>query len=131
MRVQLDGVRVTVGNDQLDCSTQLASEGGFVVTAITVVTDAGTQLLSCYVAGLQGPAAVTHMVSASDAPRFEQHEVQLAGATLARACLLDHAAQLRELLEVEHALDDVRVDIQDRTLADAERVWQPSATDAR
>jgi hypothetical protein len=131
MRVQLEGVRVTVGADRLDCSTELASEGGFVVTAITVVADVGVQLLSCYVAGLQGPAAVTHMLSASGAPRFEQHTVQLAGATLARACLLDHAAQLRELLEVEHALDDVRVDIQDRTLADAQRVWEPSAADAR
>jgi hypothetical protein len=131
MRVQLDGVRVTVGPDRLDCSTELVGEGGFVVTAITVVGDVGLQLLSCYVAGLQGPAAVTHMLTASGAPRFEQHTVQLAGVTLARACLLDHAAQLCELLQVEHALDDVRVDIQDRTLIDAQRVWEPSATDAR
>jgi hypothetical protein len=131
MRVQLDGVRVTVGADRVNCSTELVGEGGFVVTAITVVADVGVQLLSCYVAGLQGPAAVTHMLSASSAPRFKQHTVQLAGATLARACLLDHAAQLRELLEVEYHLDDVRIDIQDRSLAEAQRVWEPNAADAR
>jgi predicted NUDIX family NTP pyrophosphohydrolase len=131
MRVQLEGVRVTVGGDRLECSTELISTGGFVVTAITVVADVGVQLLSSHVAGLQGPAAVTHMVSAAGVPRFEQHTVQLAGVTLARACLLDHAAQLRGLLAGEHMLEDVRVDIEERTLTDAQRVWGPSAAEAR
>jgi hypothetical protein len=131
MRVQLEGVWVTVGGDRLDCSTEVVAEGGFVVTASTVVADVGVQLVSCYVAGLQGPAAVTHMLAAAAAPRFEQHTVQLAGVTLARACLLDHAAQLRELLEVEHALKDVRVDVQERALTDAQRVWEPNPAEAR
>ena len=126
MRVQLEGVRITVGDDRLNCSTELVSDSGFVVTAITVVPDVGVQLVSCYVAGLQGPAGATHMLSASGTPRFEQHTVHLAGVNLARACLLDHAAELRELLEVEHALGDVRVDLSDRALTDAQRVWDPT-----
>ena len=131
MRVQLEGVRVTVGDARLACSTELIAAGGFVVTAITVVADVGVQLLSSYVAGLQGPAAATHMVSAAGVPRLEQHTVQLAGVTLARACLLDHAAQLRELLADTHMLEDVRVDVDERALADAQSVWEPGADEAR
>jgi hypothetical protein len=88
------------------------------------------QRLSSYVAGLQGPAAVTHMVSAAGVPRFEQHTVQLAGVTLARACPLDHAAQLHGLLADEHTLEHVRVDIDERMLTDAQRVWEPGAAEA-
>jgi len=68
------------------------------------------------------------MCLAARPARFEQRTLHLTGSTHARGCLLDHAMALRELLAELLGRDDVRVDVDERVLEQAERVWeQPPA----
>lgn len=45
------------------------------------------------------------------------------GQTHARACLLDHAAELHALLDELLGEEEVTVDVSDGALEQAERVW--------
>jgi hypothetical protein len=64
------------------------------------------------------------MCLATRPARFEQRTLHLAGSTYARGCLLDHAMQLRELLAELLDRDDIRVEVDERALERAERVWE-------
>jgi len=63
------------------------------------------------------------MWTASRPYRFEHRTVHLSGSHHGRVWLLDHAAELRQLLADHLALADVIVDVDDHALEQAERVW--------
>jgi hypothetical protein len=68
---------------------------------------------------------VSHLRTRPAAPaRFSQRLLEvMPGQTHARACLLDHAAELRAVLAEFFADEDLAVEVSERALARAERVW--------
>ena len=130
MRLELAGLEVR-GEDWAEtCGCTIENASAYVVTVITVVPSHRLGLVSAYVADLDGETAVTHMCLSPSGRRatVEQQVLGgLPGTSRPRACLLDHAAELRRALE--ELLDaPVRVEIAERTLEQASRVWgQPDS----
>jgi hypothetical protein len=124
VRLELEGVQVRGRGWAESCASTIENASGYVVTVISVLQSRAIALVSCYVADLGGESAVTHMRLATDQrASFEQRVLGgLPGASHARACLLDHAAELRVLLE-ELLQQAVTVEIAERSLQDASGVW--------
>jgi hypothetical protein len=130
VRRELDGVEVISDGVRERCSTSIEAVSGYVVSAISVVQTRAVTLVSCYLAALAGETAVSHMrlVPGQD-PRFSQRLVSaMAGETHARACLLDHAAELQETLGQD---DDagVGVEMTDAALGRGAAVWRSALED--
>jgi hypothetical protein len=95
------------------------------VVVLSVLESRAVTLVSCYLADLAGPTAASHMrLAPGQPPRVAQRVLEgLPGQSHARACLFDHAAELRdavgELLEDE----EVSVELGEETLELAARVW--------
>ena len=63
-------------------------------------------------------------LAAGQPPHVAQRVLEgLPGQSHARACLLDHAAQLRDVLGELLADEEVAVDLAEETLEQAARVW--------
>ena len=79
---------------------------------------------SAYVADLSGATAVTHMrLAPGRAASFDQQVLGgFPGVSHPRACLLDHAAELRALAE-ELLEEPVVVEIAEASLEHASTVW--------
>ena len=124
MRVQLDGVEVWADEWRERCSTTIQAAGAYVIVVETVVPSRAAGLSSCYLADLSGDTAVSHLRRAPGAPpAFSQRVLSgMAGATHARACLLDHAAELQALLDPDSA-EALHVEVSDAALARAATVW--------
>jgi len=97
------------------------------VAVTTVVPSRRFALASSYLSELAGQTAASHMCLAVRPARFEQRTLQLAGATHARACLLDHAMQLRELLGELTDREAFASIVDEHALEQAERVWEETA----
>jgi hypothetical protein len=125
MRVELEGVEITVGGRVERVDAEMIAAGAYVIVLVTVLEDRSAQLVSTYLAPLHGPAAVTHMwSSATDASRFAHRTLELPGTRHARGCLLDHAAELRTMLADELAeTTHVRIDVSEHALEIATRLW--------
>lgn len=123
MRLDLHGVEISAGEWRQRCETEIVSAGGYVVAVTTVVPDQHVTLASSYLAPLAGATAASHMRLGAGEVTFDQRVVELTGVTHARGCLLDHAAELRELVGELLDRGDVRVEVLDRALARAEQVW--------
>jgi hypothetical protein len=123
MRLNLQGVEISVESHVERSETEIVSAGAYVVAVTTVLERQGLLLASSYLADLAGRAAATHLWSARQAPRFDYAMLELVGAHCGRTCLLDHAARLRELLADELATTEVRVEITDAALSTTEDVW--------
>jgi hypothetical protein len=128
VRRELDGVEVISGGVHERCSTSIEAASGYVVSVISVVQTRAVTLVSCYLAALAGETAVSHMrlVPGQD-PRFSQRLLSaMAGETHARACLLDHAAELQETLGQD---DDagIGVEMTDAALERGAAVWRAAA----
>ena len=95
-----------------------------MVAVVSVLEGQHVTLASSYLAGLSGPAAATHMRLAGRETRFEHRILELTGITHARGCLLDHAAELRGALAELLDREDVRVDVDEHSLEQADRVWK-------
>ncbi len=130
MRRELDGVEVMSGSSRERCSTSVEAVSGYVVTVISVVQSRTVTLVSCYLAALGAETAVSHMSLVPGwRPRFSQRLLAgMAGETHARACLLDHAAELQATLG-EDGGAEVGVDISDGALELAAAVWRSVAED--
>jgi len=124
VRLELDGVEVCAGGWRERCETEIVSAGAYVVSVTTVIPSRGVALASSYLSELAGPTAASHMCLTVGPVRFEQRTLDLIGQTHARGCLLDHAMQLRDLLGELLGGEDVRVEVDERALAQAERVWE-------
>jgi hypothetical protein len=125
MRLELDGVEVWADEWHERCATTIQGAGAYVIVVETVVPSRTVGLSSCYLADLNGRTAVSHLRRAPGSPPlFLQRVVSgMAGATLARACLLDHAAELRAMLDPDGE-EAVSVEVSDAALERAAAVWR-------
>ena len=125
MRVELDGGEVRGDEWRERCSTTIQAAGAYVIVVETVVPSRGAALSSCYLADLSGDTAVSHLRRAlAAAPVFSQRLLTgMAGETHARACLLDHAAELRGFLDPDGD-EAVSVEVSEAALARAAAVWR-------
>jgi hypothetical protein len=124
MRLELAGVEVRGRSWTESCASTIENASAYVVTVITVVPSRALALVSAYVADLSGHTAVTHMrLPPGRRATFEQQVLGgLPGTSHPRACLLDHAAELRAT--VEELLDEpVTVEIPEPALEHASAVW--------
>jgi hypothetical protein len=124
MQLELSGVEVR-GESWIErCACTIENASAYVVTVITVIESRSLSLVSAYVADLSGQTAVTHMrLAPGRAVSFEQRVMgELAGVSHPRACLLDHAAELRVLVE-ELLQEPVVVEIPEASLEHASTVW--------
>ena len=107
---------------ELRSETLIASSGAHVVVLTSVVADLALTLCSCYLGDLADRCAVSHLRCTPAGNAFTQRVVEdLGGVSLARGCLLDHAAELREAIQA--AGREVRVEISDAALEQASSVW--------
>jgi hypothetical protein len=101
------------------CSSSIENVSAYVVTVITVFEDRAATLVSTYLANLAGETAVSHMrLSPGRRASFAQRVLAgLPGQSHPRACLLDHAAELRAVLaELDERGGVAVVDVEDRAL---------------
>ena len=100
MRLELEGVEVWADEWRERCSTTIQAAGAYVIVVETVVPSRTAGLSSCYLADLKGRTAVSHLRRAPGSPAVFSQRVltAMAGATYARACLVDHAAELQAFL---------------------------------
>jgi hypothetical protein len=125
MRVELPGLQVVADEWSEWCATVIENAGGYVVTVSSVLQSQAVTLVSCYLADLAGPTGVSDLRLASgQPPQISQRVLDgLPGQSHARACLLDHAAQLREALRELLDDEEVGVELAEEALEQAARVW--------
>jgi hypothetical protein len=120
--MQIDLLVREESGGELRSETLIASSGAHVVVLTSVVADLALTLCSCYLGDLADRCAVSHLRCTLAGTAFTQRVVEdLGGVSLARGCLLDHAAELREAIQA--AGREVRVEISDATLQQASSVW--------
>ena len=129
MRLELEGVEVWADEWRERCSTTIQAAGAYVIVVETVVPSRAAGLSSCYLADLSRRTAVSHLRRAPGSPPvFSQRVLSgMAGATHARACLLEHAAELQAFLDPDddEALHVELSEQRARAAAEADRVAAP------
>ena len=128
MRMRLHGVEISIDGHSTRGELEIAAFGAYSVSVTTVLEQQSALLVSTYVIDLNGQAAAVDLWRASHGPEFYHRDLELLGVALARACVLDHSAQLRELLADELPAATVSVEISEPALLSAERVWDDSQT---
>lgn len=125
MWIELTGVQVRADEWSESCSTAIHSVSGYVVVVISVLESRALLVASSYLANLSGRTAASHLRTSPGTPgSFAQRIIErMPGQTHARACLLDHAAEVRDALEELLEDEQVTVEVSDRALAQATRVW--------
>src|SRR4051812_43797835 len=100
MRAPLTGLTVRIGDTPVAASTTIGAVGANVLALATAVPGRATTLTSCYLARSDAALAVSRLAADALGEHLTQHITTPTDyhATLAGACLLDHAAALRELL---------------------------------
>src|SRR3954447_12217290 len=98
MRQPLAGVSVRLDGALTPTTTTIAAIGGSVLVLATAAPQLPLTLTSCYLARTDRALAVTHLHLSARAETFSQYPPPAAQlhATLAGACLLEHAATLRD-----------------------------------
>jgi hypothetical protein len=125
MRHDLHGVEVRGEAWEERCATVIEAVGGYAVVVSTVLQTRAITMVSSYLADLSGDTAVSHMtLTPGGEARFTQRVLgALPGASHARACLLDHAAELRLTLE-EVLAEPLTVKMSEEALESAGDVWR-------
>ena len=126
MREPLAGVTMRLDGTATPSSTTIAAVGGSVLVLATAAPRLPLTLTSCYLARSDGALAVSHLRLVTDEETFSQYVIPPAElhATLAGACLLEHAAALRDAAgEITAATITVDVDLD--TLERAAEAWGP------
>jgi hypothetical protein len=129
MRLELDGLEVRADEWSERCATVIENASGYVVVLSSVLESRAVTLVSSYLADLAGPTAASHMrLAPGQPPRVAQRVLEgLPGQSHARACLLDHAAELRDALGELLEDEEVSVELAEETLEQAARVGNPDA----
>ena len=127
----VEDIEVRAGEAAVErCETTVHNAGGCVVAIGTAFPQRGIVLNSSYLADLAAfPIAASHLLTAPGRPRSLWQRVvdtELAGTSLGRACLLDHAAVLLESLERLWA-EPVRVTVGVQALDQAAEIWRPAS----
>jgi hypothetical protein len=131
VRVLLEEVTVGVDGQYEPSSTTLATAGGYVLVVATTLPERAVGLTSCYLGQLGGAIAASHLHLG---PEKHEHFAQrlLAPeqprASIAGACLLDHAAELQSAL-AERTGSSVTVDVGLAALTRAAEAWGPMGPD--
>jgi hypothetical protein len=132
VRIELDSFQVQVAGATVASSTTIGAVGGDVLVVATTLPDQVISLTSCYLSEFGGEIAASHLRSGPNryqqvtaqvlppAPHVEQH---------ARACLLDHAAELQQAI-ADLTGEQVLVDVAAGALERAVEAWGPAAPDA-
>lgn len=125
MGIELTGVEVRADEWTETCATAIEAVSGYVVVVISVLRSRAVTLVSSYLANVGGATAVSHLRTCPTArAEFSQRMLDvMPGQTHARACLLDHAAELRARLDELLGEEEVTVAVSDRVLEQAARVW--------
>jgi len=126
MRRELDGVEVSADGWRERCATTIEAAGGYVVVVTSVVQSRAITLISCYLGDLlRAETGVSHLcLVPGERTRIAQRTLgEIAGQTHARACLLDHVAQLRERLD-ELTDQEVRIELDEQALVQAAAAWR-------
>jgi hypothetical protein len=129
MAIELSGLVVRADEWSETCSTAIHSVSGYVVVVITVLESRALLVASSYLAHVDGPTAVSHLRSHPGVSTgFRQRIIErMPGQTHARACLLDHAAEVRDALDELIPDEEVMVEVSEQALAQATRVWSAKA----
>ena len=126
-RLQLTGITIDVDAIEQHSSTAIGAVGGYAVIVTTALADLGVTLTSSYLAAMVGDIAASHLCSVPGGPPIiDQHILpgHQPGRTHAQTCLLDHVAEVRNVLDAFHGSSAlVTVTIADTTLAQADRAW--------
>ena len=127
VRIQLDSLHVAIAGADVQSSTTIGTVGAYVVVVASAIPDCVLGLTSCYLGDVGGAIAASHLRLGPDraeqltaqvlppAPHVDQH---------ARACLLDHTAELQQAL-AELTGEQVLIDVPARALERAARAWRP------
>jgi len=129
-RLVFTALEIAVDGAPQSSETTLGTVGGHAIVITTALPDIGITVISAYIAAIVGDIAVSHIRSIPGGPPvIHQHVLGglQPGETHAQACLLDHAAEVRDMLDAFHASTaTVTVAIADGALATADRVWHAS-----
>ena len=131
VRIELESFRVEIAGAAVGSSTTIGSVGGYVVVVATTVPDQVLGLTSCYLGQLDGAIAASHLRLGPDGDEWLSAHVLPRAAHVgehARACLLDHAAELQQAL-VDLTGEQVLVDVAAGALERAVEAWGPAAPD--
>lgn len=123
--MELEGLVLVRGDRRERVEGWIERAGGHVVAVASVVPSLGLTLHSAYLAALDGRAAASHLRAAPATPTvFAQRMLEsLPGTTIARGCLLDHAAELRSAVEAATG-ETAGMEIDDQALDRAARLWE-------
>lgn len=126
MREPLTGITVQHDGTPIAASTTIAALGANVLVLTSAVPERATTLTSCYLARSDAALAVSELASDAHQERFSHREIAPTNhrATLAGACLLEHAAALRELLH-DRTTALITVDVDPDALDRATDAWKP------
>lgn len=124
MRQPLPGVTVRLDDTTAPSSTTIAAVGAHVLVIDTAIPEHALALTSSYLVRSDGALAVSHLRLTRGGEEFEQHTTpaEQLHATLAGACLLDHAAALHDLAARATGAA-VSIDIDPNTLVRAAHAW--------
>ena len=126
MREPLAGVTVRLDGTPAPGSTTITPAGGAVLVLATALPTQAFTLTSTYLLRSDGAIAVSHLKVTAHEETFTQTVIgpgQL-HATLAGACLLDHAAALRDLI-AQTTSATVAVDVDPQALQRVTDTWGP------
>jgi hypothetical protein len=127
-RITLTGISVAIDAVSQDSSTTIGAVGAYAVIVATALPRLGVTLTSSYLAAMVGDIAASHMCSVPGGPPIiDQHVLpgDHSGQTHAQACVLDHVAEVRSILEAFRASTAiVTVTIDEDTLQRADRAWR-------
>ncbi len=127
-RITLSGIDVAIHGVAETSETTIGSVGGYAVILTTALPRLGVTLTSSYLAAMVGDIAASHLCSIPGTPPvIDQHVLpgDQPGQTHAQACLLDHVAEVRNILDAFHAsAAPVTITIADDTLERADDAWR-------
>jgi hypothetical protein len=127
-RTLLSAIDIAIDDVAQVSETTIGAVGAHAVILTTALPELGITLTSSYLAAMIGDTAASHLASVPGGPPvIAQHVLpgRQPGRTHAQACVLDHVAEVRDVLEAYHATTDatVTVTIADKTLELADGAW--------
>lgn len=127
-RTFLTAIEIEIDAAPQASETTIGAVGGHAVILTTALPELAITLTSSYLAAMIGDIAASHLSSVPGGPPIiDQHVLpgDQPGQTHAQTCLLDHIAEVRDILEAYHATSNatVTVAIADATLQQADRAW--------
>jgi hypothetical protein len=126
-RTLLSAIDIAIDGVPQASETTMGALGGYAVVLTTTLPELGITLTSSYLAAMVGDIAASHLCSVPGGPPIiDQHVLpgHQPGQTHAQICLLDHVAEVRNVLDAYHRSGAlVTVAIADATLEQADRTW--------